>query len=246
MAELISFGGGVNSAAMTILLVNEGWRGPAVYADTGCDWPETYCYMDYFEREWLKPRGLEVTRLGADYRAQVPGRDTRTLVEYCEHYRITPFPGTRWCTVGWKVDVLNHWAAEHNIDTQLIGIASDERHRQKGRVCPLIDRGITRQGCIEIIKAARLDVPQKSGCYICPFQTWGQFRELYHRHTDLYERAANLERLAAARRGETTQLRVGGAMTLDQFRERIDMQDNWLDDAELDGLLEYKPCTCGL
>lgn len=34
--ELISFGAGVNSVAMTILLVNEGWRGPIVFCDTGC------------------------------------------------------------------------------------------------------------------------------------------------------------------------------------------------------------------
>lgn len=246
MSDLISFGAGVNSVAMTILLVNEGWRGPIVFADTGCEWPETYCYLDYFEREWLVPRGMQITRLGADYRVLGPGRDKRTLVAFCEDYRTTPFAGVRWCTVGWKTDVLNHWAAALGIETQLIGIASDERHRQKGRPCPLIDRGITRAGCIEIIKAAGLDVPQKSGCYICPFMRVDQWRELYRRHPELYERAANLERLSTERRGERTVLMVSGDRTLDDWRAVFDGQGSMLDDADWDGLLEYKPCVCGL
>ena len=63
MREMISFGGGVNSVAMTIMLVEQGWHGPIVFADTGCEWPETYCYMHYFEQEWLRPRGLEIVHL---------------------------------------------------------------------------------------------------------------------------------------------------------------------------------------
>ena len=56
MSEMISFGAGVNSAAMTIMLVEQGWRGPIVMADTLAEWPETYCWMRTFEDQWLKPR----------------------------------------------------------------------------------------------------------------------------------------------------------------------------------------------
>jgi len=63
MSEMISFGAGVNSVAMTVMLIEEGWRGPIVFADTGGEWPETYCYLEYFERQFLKPRGLSITRL---------------------------------------------------------------------------------------------------------------------------------------------------------------------------------------
>lgn len=243
MSDLISFGAGVNSVAMTILLVNEGWRGPIVFCDTGAEWPETYCYMDYFEREWLNPRGLAVTVLGAEWRDE---SSTASLPDFCSCHRTTPFAGMRWCTDRWKVRPLTKWAAAQGIETQLIGIASDERHRQKGKTCPLIDRGITRAGCIEIIKAAGLDVPQKSGCYICPFMRVDQWRELYRRHPELYERAANLERLSTERRGERTVLMVSGDRTLDDWRAVFDGQGSMLDDADWDGLLEYKPCVCGL
>ena len=46
--EFLSFGAGVNSTALAILAVNDGWRGEIVFADTGCENPETYCWMDYF------------------------------------------------------------------------------------------------------------------------------------------------------------------------------------------------------
>lgn len=247
MSELISFGGGVNSTAMIILLVNEGWRGPIVFADTGCEWPDTYAYMDTFEREWLAPRGLEITRLGEAYRAQGAGRDKRTLIAFCEDYATTPFPATRWCTQGWKTDPINHWAKAQHIETQLIGIAADEAHRQKGRACPLCDRDITRQGCIDIIRAEGLDVPQKSGCWICPFQRAEQWRELWRRYPELYERAARLEELSTARRGGVvTMLDPSQRYTLRQRQVMFEQQTTMFDDDELDALLIYKPCLCGV
>jgi hypothetical protein len=35
-------------------------------------------------------------------------------------------------------------------------------------------------------------------------------------------------------------------MMLDEFAARIDAQDSFFDDAEMDGLLEYQPCICTL
>ncbi len=242
--EMISYGGGVNSTALVILLVNKGWKGPIVMADPGVEWPETYCYLTYFEREWLAPRGLSVTILGADYRALGPGRDKRSLIEYCEHYRVTPFPATRWCTAGWKTDVLDHWCAAHGDLTQLVGMAADEAHRQKGRACPLIDRGIDRKGCVKIIQAEGLDVPRKSGCWICPFMGRRQWRELWQRHPDLFERAARLEEASSERRGVRASIHPD--FTLREFEYQFRAEIIMFDDAEMDGLLEYKPCMCGL
>ena len=244
MSELISFGAGVNSTAMTIMLVNQGWRGPIVFADTGVEWPETYCYLTYFEREWLAPRGLAVTILGADYRALVPGCNPRTLIEHCEHYRVTPFPAMRWCTAGWKTDVLDHWCAANGNPTQLVGMAADEAHRQKGRACPLIDRGIDRKGCIKVIQAEGLDVPQKSGCWICPFMGKHQWRELWMRHPNLFERAACLEEAATERRHIRSSIHPD--FTLRELERVFVGQVVMFDDNEMDTLKEYKPCVCGL
>lgn len=246
MTELISFGAGVNSVAMTILLVNEGWTGPIVFCDTGCEWPETYCYLDYFEKEWLVPRGLEITMLGQEYRALGPGRDTRTLIEFCEDYRVCPMPGMRWCTQGWKTDVVNHWAKANSIEIQLIGIAADEAHRMPGAARPLVDRGIARKDCIDIIATEGLDVPQKSGCYICPFQRPDQWRELWSRHPELFERAAGLEELSTERRGVQAFLRASGNMTLRQLELGFQSQSTFFNESAWADLLAYKPCMCSL
>jgi hypothetical protein len=204
------------------------------------------CYMDYFERKWLQPRGMAITRLGEDYRAQGPGRDRRSLLEYCLHYRVTPFAGSRWCTQGWKTDVINHWAAAHDNPLQLVGIAADEARRQKGRACPLVDWGIDRKGCVKIIQDAGLDVPRKSGCWICPFQKISQWHELFQRYPRLYALVEEIEAEASERRGIQAYLLAGGEMTLAQLRLRFESQGAMFDDDEMDRLMIYKPCVCGL
>lgn len=245
MSELISFGGGVNSTAMTILLVNEGWRGPIVFADTGCEWPDTYAYMDYFEREWLAPRGLGIERLGGEWRQDKRAKG-EGLVEYCQGYGMIPVASVRWCTRMYKVEPMAAWADAHGIAVQHIGIAADESHRQPTKSRPLCERNITRQGCIEIIQAEGLDVPPKSGCYICPFQRHEQWRELWRRYPELYERAIALEDAASEKTGRFITLDPAGHLTLRQRQVTFDQQTTMFNDDELDALLIYKPCLCGV
>jgi hypothetical protein len=152
----------------------------------------------------------------------------------------------RFCTVEYKTAPINRYCEHHHIERQLIGIAADEAHRQKGRPCPLIDRGITRQGCIDIIQAENLDVPQKSGCFICSFQRDSQWRTLWQRYPELFERAAKLEEGASARTGRYITLDPSGKVTLRDRQYRYEHQLGLFDDAEMDDLLAYKPCHCGL
>jgi hypothetical protein len=197
----ISFGGGVNSVAMTVMLVNEGWRGPIVYAETGCEWPETYSYMEMFERDWLAPRGLTITRIqGAPYQR---GKALKALIDYCEQKAVWPTMFQRWCTAYWKIDPLKRWAADHDDPTMLLGIAADESQRGRGKERPLCDRLITRRGCKDIIAAEGLPVPPKSGCYMCMFQGMEQWRELWRKHPDLWARVVRIDDAAYADRGYT-------------------------------------------
>ena len=101
----VSYGGGVNSTALVVMLALEGWRGPIVFSDTGAEWPETMEYVALFG-EWLAERGLELTVLGPEWRKN---KEQMPLIDYCEHYRVTPFPGARWCTSKWKVQPLQRW-----------------------------------------------------------------------------------------------------------------------------------------
>ena len=86
--DMLSFGAGQNSTAMVIFMVNRGWRGHIVFADTSCEHPETYCYMRMFEAEWLRPRGLEITVLkGMPWHREWGGQ---SLVDYCERLAFIP------------------------------------------------------------------------------------------------------------------------------------------------------------
>jgi len=239
----VSFGAGVNSTAMVIMLVKAGWRGDIVFADTGTEWPETYCFIDYFEANWLKPRGLRVTRLGPEWRKDKRAREVASLIEFCEVRRIIPLASVRWCTVMFKIEPLKAYYA----GPSSIGFAADEAHRAKGRPAPLIDAGITREGCIKMIEGEGLDVPQKSSCYICPFQRTDEWRELWHRHPNLIERAANLEEQVNREKSArwNAMLDPRGKITV---RQRIYAYEHQIElpGIDLDDLLRFKPCVCGL
>jgi 3'-phosphoadenosine 5'-phosphosulfate sulfotransferase (PAPS reductase)/FAD synthetase len=242
-ADILSFGAGVNSVALAIHAINDGWAGEIVFADTGCEWPETMCYLSYFEREWLAPRGRSVTVLGGmpwqKYKGGVP------LIDYCEAMAVIPLCSVRWCTAEWKVEPLKRYAAGRST---MIGIASDERHRQPDAIRPLVERGIDREGCIRIIEAAGLDVPQKSGCYICPFMRVSQWRELWQRHPELFERAARLEENAQSNeRSKRTNVTLdpSGRYTLRDLQLRFESQMT-LPDLDLDDYRRYQPCVCTL
>ena len=42
----LSYGGGVNSTALLLLVEDWGWDVDIVYVDHACDWPETREYVD--------------------------------------------------------------------------------------------------------------------------------------------------------------------------------------------------------
>jgi len=248
--QIISFGGGVNSVAMTIRLVNEGWRGPIVFADTGAEWPDTYCYMEMFETEFLKSRGLEIIRLGpppGEYYTEPSIQEP--LEEHCRNSRHTPSCFLRWCTKQYKITPMAKWMRKHHIETKLLGFDASEAHRIKNRPIedyPLADRGIDRDGCKEIVLGTGLPLPHKSNCFFCPFMRVAQWRELWERYPELYERASQLERLASERLGGKVCLDCGERWTLDELREsRFEPQPTLLG-LDWEGLQEYRPCVCGV
>jgi hypothetical protein len=237
--RVVSYGGGVNSTALVILLVGEGWRGPVVFSDTGAEWPETMEYVTLFGA-WMAERGLELTVLGPEWRK---GKYALPLMEYCESYRLTPFPAVRWCTANWKVAPLQGWCEANGCEhaDMLLGISAEESHRQPEKDRPLVDRGIDRNGCARIIVDAGLPLPRKSGCYLCPFQSPRQWQELYKVHPALFERVAALEDAATERRadGHITTSDPSGRVTLRQLAAGYAAQGqmfDWLD--------YYQPCMC--
>ena len=245
---MISFGGGVNSVAMTIMMVGDGWRGPIVFADTGGEWPETYCYMRYFEQEFLRPHGLEITRVSPAtdeglYDDKRIGGTTgvASLEDYCLKRGIIPLLAVRWCTVEFKHTPLDNWRIKRGIDHSCIAFTVDEGHRKQrdGFRYPLLEASVTRQECYRIIRRAGLDYPVPSRCFFCPGQNLASWRRLHHKHPQLYERAIALEDNASANDQKWATLDPNG-VSLRQHRKR-----RWQGEIEMD-LSAWLPCVCQL
>ena len=243
MRQYLSFGGGVNSVAMLLMLHEQKQDFEAVFVNHGTDWPETYEYLEMLQG-WLKKRGLpQITELRPKVKT-IEGKVFDNLYDYCFFKRVFPFRQNRACTDRFKVVALEKYQIPPA--WVYIGYAFDEAHRasiqsKKGLEYrwPLIEHEITRDGCIEIIKKHGLPVPMKSGCFICPFQSKAQWKELRSKHPDLFCKARQLENNYIEKRASE------GKPPLYISSAPLDMVINesqlilWEAD-------EYPPCNCML
>ncbi len=227
--KVIAFGCGVNSVAMVSHLFEKGLRYPIVFADTGSEQPETYEYLPYFREFLLKTYKSEITVLSPGTHPELYEKRIRefpyySLEDYCIGHGRVPTKSPRFCTSDWKIRPMERWGKKNGYNTHLIGIASDEKHRAKS-FCgqdnrfPLIEAKIDREGCIEIIKAAGLEPPKKSGCWFCPFQPVREWNRLYDQNPDLWERAVEMEKNASEQAGRKVKI-TGGEIRLEEYPAR--------------------------
>lgn len=219
----ISYGGGVQSTALIVLAAQN--RIPpvdaALFANVGDDseHPATLDYVRNIATPWAKDQGItvhELHRVRRDNTAEtLMGRLTK------EGSRSLPIPvrmsngapGTRSCTADFKISVVGKWLTEHGATKTdkaevLIGISTDEIHRASNKRAmpyetpryPLLELGLDRAACQQVITNAGLPVPPKSSCYFCPFhrpQTWAEMRR---DEPELFDKSADLEDLLNERR----------------------------------------------
>ena len=167
----------------------------AVFADTGCEKPETYWYMENYIKPIFKERNIPF---------RIVASHLGGLYEYCIKIGRIPSPIFRWCTDKFKLRPLRKSV---NIDDEiLVGFSADEAKRVKGqygklgRQFPLIEMGITGADCGRIISDYGFPVPIKSACYICPYQRWNLWNWLKLTHPELLQKAVDLELLSYEKR----------------------------------------------
>ena len=193
MNHYLSYGGGVNSTALMLLLIDQGIEFESVFIDHETDYPETYEYVAY-----LKEKGYKITEL----KPSVSWKGHWSSVyDYFFHHKSIPLIVYRICTDKFKVQTFNKHIEKPCI--VYIGYDYDEvkrANKQKGHArkgieyqYPLIEKLVTRKGCEQIILDHGLKVPPKSGCYICPFQKKSEWRRLEVEHPELFQKALELE-----------------------------------------------------
>ncbi len=237
-ANPVCFGGGVNSTALVILLAQQGWRGPVLFADTGAEHEGTYLFVRLFD-SWLQQKfDLSLVYIGAEYRSNhyKPG-----LINAMDLYHQIPLIRARWCTTEYKIEPIKRWCKQnaYDFDQCFVGIAYDESHRQPDKPRPLVDWKVTRDDCARIIQEAGLPIPRKSGCWCCPFQSKSQWRHLWETRPDRYFYLAWIERKASFAAGRRVTFDPDGLSLFSLALKFRSGQPLLFDISDF-----YKPCLC--
>lgn len=215
---IISYGGGVQSTAMLILANRGELAGyeptAAVFANVGDDseMPATVEYV----RSWAEPVSaipvIEVQKTTRDgtsqtlYSRLLSGTKNGRVSDLIPLYTPEGVPMSRGCTADHKIRPIGKWlkangATAETPATVCIGISTDEIHRVNRKraeayenpVYPLIELGLDRSRCAQLIEEAGWPNPGKSSCYFCPFHRPQMWAEMRRDEPQLFDLAADLE-----------------------------------------------------
>ena len=231
MSTCLSFGAGVQTHALLVLIAQGVWPRPdaIVFADPGNEQDATYSYLEKYTAPYALNHGLEIKVLGPEWRT---GHYAADLETYCRQHRMVPGTCVRWCTDRYKVKPILRYLKQVMGATKdapvesWIGISTDESRRLKTSRpglqtlrYPLVELGLSRADCEGIIVAAQLPVPPKSGCWFCPFQPQAKWQQMKRVDPEKFERALFMEKNARGKDGSSKYLPIFGSL------DRVAMQD---------------------
>ena len=212
--NIVSFGGGANSAALIIGMVQRNIPIDLIlFADIGAEHPHTYRFIETMG-EWLAERELpEITVV----RNVDRNGDRLSLETECLRSNTLPSIayGYKRCSQKHKIGPQNKfcnnhpacrevWASGEKIYKYIGYDAGEERRRDNARkydekdkkyskVYALIDWGWSRDDCVREIENAGLPQPGKSSCFFCPSMKKHEIEALKAQYPDLFQRAIDLE-----------------------------------------------------
>ncbi|MBO0839122.1 MAG: phosphoadenosine phosphosulfate reductase, partial [Actinobacteria bacterium] len=229
MTELrvVSHGGGVQTTAMLVLAAQGRIDYQTfLFANVGDDseHPGTLRYLREIAMPYAAEHGITIHEL-SKIRVRGDHQGVETLYQRLTRpgSKSLPIPvrmsngapGTRSCTFTYKIEVLGKWLKDHgasetNKATVAVGISVDELHRANNRkvepyeqlVYPLLELGLRRADCQQIIRNAGLPIPGKSACWFCPFHRPSAWQEMSRQEPELFARSCDLENLLNERRDE--------------------------------------------
>jgi len=240
MKEVISFGAGVNSVAMTILLYKQDKVIPLIFTDTCCECPHTYEYIKYFEKEFLSKYKQKIIWLSPLTTPEYYPKFIRnkTLEDYILEIKFFPSIKKKFCTKHYKLIPFKNFAKRNNVSIYYVGFSLEEINRAKRSkkviesmktIYPLIENKLTRIQCYEIIQKEGLKLPKKSSCYFCPFQNIYQWQILYQEYPELFQRAKQLEKCINKNRKSYENSYITllpNKMTLEQLEKKFQNSQN--------------------
>lgn len=203
-----SCGGGIQSTALAVLI----WQGKlpkpkyAFMADCGYESEKTYKYVSEVIAPKLKEVGVDFNLVNSSDYVNVELMDKNG---YCNLPAFRKKPdgtvshlSTR-CNGTWKQAVMRKWLRDHGVEkcVDWVGISTDEA-RRGGKSSgvkwikneyPLLDLGMSRKDCVELIKSAGWEMPARTSCIMCPQRTMFEWLRLKVECPEDFERACEIE-----------------------------------------------------
>jgi hypothetical protein len=223
--KIISYGGGVQSTAMIVLAVQGKIQGvdAALFSNVGDDseHPTTLRFVREIAIPWAAERGFPIHILQPVRRGEPTSLYKEIANEGSRRDMIPVFgeqgnPMSRACTVDFKIRTIHRWlrangATKKNPATVCLGISTDEIERagrgknasMEIREYPLLELGMNRTDCMQVIREAGLPVPPKSSCFFCPFHSELVWSELRRDDPELFDKAQQLEDIIQKRKTES-------------------------------------------
>jgi hypothetical protein len=207
---VVSFGGGTDSTAMLIGMVERAEPPPhaILFGDTGGEFPHTYEHIRTFS-DWLVTHNYPAVH---SLRRNKKDGSWESLEDECLRIRSLPSIayGYKTCSQKFKIEPQDKWCnndpglrAEWKVGRKvrkLIGYDWDEFYRAKfyddkkyTYEYPLIDWRWRRKDCVEAIARAGLKQPRKSSCFFCPHMRPDEIRTMRDQYPDLLDRALAME-----------------------------------------------------
>lgn len=214
----LSLGAGVQSSALLVLACTDD-RVPkpdvAIFADTGDEPPWVYEYLDALTA-WSEPFGVPVMRAQKGVLSEwVVDRQRRgerfvNVPVYTASMEARVGMLRRQCTREFKIepitrkvrDILGYTPRQRVRERvrAMLGITLDEAQRMKPswhrwitNTWPLIDLGMNRTDCYQVLEKAGLPEPQKSACVYCPYHSDAYWAWMKDAHPDQFQRAVDFD-----------------------------------------------------
>lgn len=214
----LSMGAGIQTTAAEILIYQGKIKADEIiFSDTGLEKPETYRYIEKYLKPLSNEMNVSFTTVHmdiwvdeVDQTNQKTGKriHCKSLRDLIVARRRLPSIRMRWCTDKAKITPIKMYIRSQQEQGEyvkpaqgIIGISTDEKHRmhqphlsEYQNIFPLVDLGISREKCKGIIKDFGWQLPEKSGCYLCPFQGGREWDTLFYNHNDLFNDSMTLEK----------------------------------------------------
>jgi hypothetical protein len=198
----IAYGGGVNSVAMVLLMIEKGIQFKHIlFSDTKGEKPGTYDYNHMFS-DYLKEKGypgiIRISRSGSLYDDCI-AQNRLPSIAY----------GFKSCSEVWKRRPYVQFLIQNDLFPVITykGIDAGEEDRQRDELeirekirYPLVEEGMDREDCKDYILQHGLPLPPKSACFFCPSSSPADVRSL---PPDLQEKALLMEKNAKKKKGSS-------------------------------------------